>query len=153
MVPSELRAQPPSASASCAGPTAVSSCVPGRFSAPPETMAARGQSILNSCLVGMDGPRGARLVDPALVVETSWEARAGVGTATSGCFAPTLSRNYKPQRALRQRHWPPDLRDGNYCCLATANPSGCSPGWQNGSGEPPAQVLQGRGREPGREVG
>ncbi|XP_034494128.1 enkurin domain-containing protein 1 isoform X3 [Ailuropoda melanoleuca] len=46
---------------------------------------------------------------------------------------------------------PPDLRDGNYCCLATASPWGCSSRRQNCSGELLAQVFRGRGREPGRE--
>ncbi|GAB5582384.1 enkurin domain-containing protein 1 isoform X1 [Prionailurus iriomotensis] len=45
-----------------------------------------------------------------------------------------VSWNYKPQKALRQGALAPDLRDGNYCCPATASPSGRSSRRQNCSG-------------------
>lgn len=52
----------------------------------------------------------------------------------------TLNWNYKPQKTLRQGALAPDLKGGNYCCLATANPSGFSCGLQK-----PAPVSPLRG--------
>lgn len=50
-----------------------------------------------------------------------------MGRATGNCYAPARSGNYKPQKALRQGGvLAPDLKDGNHCCLATANSPGGS---------------------------
>lgn len=67
------------------------------------------------------GPEGVRLADSELISEKSWVEKSNWQP-----FCPTLSWNYKPQKALRQGALAPDLREGNHRYLATANPSGGS---------------------------